>query len=92
MNDNTKCDACGMELVYHMGVEGTCRENAKLRQQLNTIGAKCGGQGNRVKKLEEHLLNCIRIAKLQYGKDFRTAAADYITQLQDATKALEGEK
>ena len=138
MSDKTKCSACGVELIYHLGIEGTCKENlklrkhsdlltyellqekqkvsklkdtvvlggtllasanndianldeytdeiesdnAKLRKRLNTIGAKCGGQGNRIKKLEALLQNIID-ARIKQGV---VLLADVIPEINKAMK------
>ena len=42
----------------------------------------------RIKILEKHLQNCLLIARLQYGKDFRAAAAHYGDFLRDAESSL----
>ena len=62
-------------------------EFEKLREQLNTIGAKCGGQGNKIAKLELALQKIIdREISCQRGQDGIYASINI------AYKALKGEK
>ena len=34
------CPACGVRWIDHMGVEGVCRENARLKEELDNISAE----------------------------------------------------
>ena len=43
---------------------------------------------NRIKELELQLENCLVIARLTFGNDFRTAASDYGDMLRSAEKSL----
>ena len=40
MNDEPKCDSCGVLFIEHMGIIGTCAELTRLRLELAAANEK----------------------------------------------------
>ena len=70
--------------VIRKHIEKLESDNANLCGQLNTIGAKCGGQGNRIKKLEKAIRNTLQ-------ENGHLADGDNCT-LFELKQAMKGEK